>query len=205
MKLFFTIMFVAAMATVGLGQITGTLHDFSGDAWNEPGEICQACHTPHNAQSVTGAVLWNHDVSAVSNYTLYTSNTLNATVGQPNGTSKLCLSCHDGTVALNDFGGNTFTGTDVFVTGVYSFGSDLSNDHPISFTYDATLATDDGGLYNPTTQTSGLGGTITEDLLSGESLECSSCHDVHNAPGTSTNLLRISNAASALCLTCHNK
>jgi len=44
--------------------------------------------------------LWNHQMSSVTNYIVYTSPTLKAVVGQPDGSSRLCLSCHDGTVAL---------------------------------------------------------------------------------------------------------
>ena len=121
---------------------------------------------------------------------------------QPSGSSKLCLSCHDGTVALDNFGGTT-TGTSFISTGLV--GTNLSDDHPISFTYDAALATADGGLYNPTTALSGLGGTITVDLLRGGEMECSSCHDVHNSYPANPSLLVITNAGSLLCLTCHDK
>src|SRR5690242_6849752 len=60
-------------------------------------EICIFCHTPHKT---TGqAPLWSH-VMPAQNYTPYSSTTMKATdVGQPTGASKLCLSCHDGTVA----------------------------------------------------------------------------------------------------------
>lgn len=89
-----------------------------------------------------------------------------------------------------------------------NLGTDLRNDHPISFVYNSALATADGGLYNPATQTSGLGGTIEQDMLFGtagsKTLECASCHDVHNTYGQPYMLLK-SNNASALCLTCHNK
>ncbi|NOX97083.1 MAG: cytochrome c3 family protein [Nitrospirae bacterium] len=188
-----------AQAAVG---ITGSAHDFSSKTWNPSGEICRVCHTPHDANtSVTGAPLWNHAVTT-ANFTLYSSSTLNATMAQPGGPSKLCLSCHDGTVAIDNFGGRT-TGTK-FIWGNYLIGTDLSNDHPISFTYDAALATADDGLYNPTTQTSGLGGTINSDMLIDDKVECSSCHDVHNGSGVADLLVK-SNGASALCLTCHNK
>ena len=61
------------------------------------GDICIFCHSPH---SLAGqSPLWNHEMS-VAPYTPYSSSTLKATVGQPTGASKLCLSCHDGTVAL---------------------------------------------------------------------------------------------------------
>ncbi|MFC1761373.1 cytochrome c3 family protein [Planctomycetota bacterium] len=180
--------------------ITGSAHDFSGEAWSS-GEICLPCHTAHNADtSLTDAPLWNHEVT-IATFTVYSSTTLDAgALGQPAGTSKLCLSCHDGTVALENFGGAT-GGTNVVIAGLV--GTDLSNDHPISFTYDDTLAGNDGELFLPSTDTTILGGTIDDDLLFEGKLECASCHDVH---GTSVDgLLRMSNEASALCLTCHNK
>jgi predicted CXXCH cytochrome family protein len=190
------------IAVPSLGQISGSDHDFSSESWNPTGEMCNVCHTPHNSDTtVSDAPLWSHEVT-VATFTLYSTATLNATVGQPSGSSKLCLSCHDGTVAVDNFGGAT-GGTD-FLSGNDLLGIDLSGEHPISFTYDSTLATADGGLYDPTTQVSGLGSTIQADLLIGDKLECSSCHDVHNSSGES-NLLQKSNAASALCLTCHNK
>ena len=186
-----------------IGQnISGSSHDFSGTGWNTTGEICIVCHTPHNADiTVSEAPLWNHEVT-VSTFTPYSSATLDATVGQPSASSKLCLSCHDGTVALDNFGGQT--GGTIFITGDALMGTGLDNDHPISFTYDATLATNDQGLHDPTTTNSGLGGTIHEDMLFAGQMECASCHDVHNSTGLLKLLIK-SNATSALCLTCHDK
>ncbi len=183
--------------------IANSKHDFSGDTWNTSGEICIVCHTAHNADgTVADAPLWNHEVTAAT-FTVYAGpGTLDSTVGQPSGVSKLCLSCHDGTVAVDNFGGTT-NGTDV-ISGGALVGTDLSNDHPISLTYDATLATTDGGLHNPTTTNSGLGSTISADLLFSNSLECGSCHDVHDKDGNNK-LLRVNNTGSALCATCHNK
>jgi len=197
-------------ATLGLvlvaglagAQIATSEHDFSGQGWGT-NEICQPCHTPHNASTALPVVLWNHEVTAAT-YTLYDSPTMNATTGQPEGVSKACLSCHDGTVALDSFGGSTGTR---FIGGGANFGTDLSNDHPVSFTYDNALATVDGGLHPPTTAASGLGGTIAADMLFGaasDQVECASCHDVHNAANLPSLLLK-SNAGSALCLTCHAK
>ncbi|NOZ03558.1 MAG: cytochrome c3 family protein [FCB group bacterium] len=187
----------------GAGTITGSAHDFSSASWNSTGEICVTCHTPHNADvSVSDSPLWNHQVTS-STFTLYSNSvSLDATLGQPNGISKLCLSCHDGSVALDNFGGNTGGATNI--ADSLSLGTNLANDHPVSFTYDATLASDDGELFDPTTQNSGLGGTIAADMLVSNKLECSSCHDVHNGSGLSKLLVK-SNTSSALCLTCHNK
>jgi len=189
---------------VGYGQITGSAHDFSGVSWAN-NQICIVCHTPHNGMTVLDAPLWSHEQSTAA-YALYASPTFDgsATIGQPSGNSKLCLSCHDGTVALENFGGIT-TGT-TFITGsaLVGGGGDLSRDHPISFIYNDALAVADGGLSAPTTTNSGLGGTIDEDLLYANRMECASCHDVHNKYGHS-HLLIMSNAGSALCLTCHTK
>ncbi|MDA3788882.1 MAG: cytochrome c3 family protein [Desulfobacula sp.] len=188
--------------------IAGTAHDFSGDGWNASGEICIVCHTPHNA-STTEQPLWNHEVTGAT-FTVYTSNTLDAAPGQPAGTSKLCLSCHDGTVALDSYGGGPGTSSSGMITGSELIGTTLANDHPISFVYNDALATSDGGLHPPTTTLSGMagGGFIEGDFLFGATalatLECSSCHDVHDA-AILPDLLRKTNTASALCLTCHAK
>ena len=137
-------------------------------------------------------------------YTLYSSPTLDASLSQPDSSSKLCLSCHDGTIAVDSFGGATGT---TFITGGALIGTDLRHTHPVGLTYDAALATADQGLFNPETKTTSLGDTIKNDLLFGNgSLECASCHDVHNSQVASgSGLLRITNDGSALCLTCHDK
>ena len=176
--------------------ITGTAHDLSGNGWGTD-QICVFCHTPHNASTTLAVPLWNHGVT-VATYTLYASSSLNATVGQPGGVSKACLSCHDGTVAVDTYGTRTGTHT---MTGTAMVGTDLSNDHPVGFTYDVALATADAGLATPASAAY-VDGAHTVPLYASQ-LECGSCHNVHdnaNAP-----FLRKANAASALCLTCHTK
>lgn len=199
----YVIILLVLISQVVWGQsIVGSAHDFSEDTWNTTGQICLVCHTPHNADvAVSNAPLWNHETTLEA-FITYNSATMDASTGQPDASSKLCLSCHDGTVAVDNFGEQT-SGTH-FLTGSSNIGTDLSDDHPISFTYDATLATSDNGLHDPTSTNSGLGGTINEDLLIGNQVQCASCHDVHNGNGLS-GLLRISTDASVLCLTCHSK
>jgi predicted CXXCH cytochrome family protein len=194
-----------ALPTIAFAQISGSAHDLSGGGLSG-GEICNVCHTPHNADdTVSDAPLWDHEVTATASFTLYSSTTLDATVGQPSGVSKLCLSCHDGTVAVDAFGGAAGTTLIGAVdTGSGDFGTDLSNDHPISFTYNTALSGTDGELFDPSVDTTSLGGTIAADMLFSDNMECASCHDVHNANGN-TALLLIDNASSALCLTCHDK
>ena len=196
---------LSAIGVISAG-ISGSKHDFSGAAWNNGGvgEICQPCHTPHNASTDPSGPLWNHSntLTAASTFGYYTNSTMNATdIGDPSGVSMACLSCHDGTVAMDAFGGAAGTPgsyTMEIINSDKSVGLDLSNDHPISFTYDPALASADGGLHNPTNK-------VIADLLIGGKLECSSCHDVHGSPVAATNLLTIDNAGSLLCLTCHDK
>lgn len=193
--------FAATNFVLAQTGITGSAHDFSGQGWGTT-EICQPCHAPHNTATITDAPLWNHQTT-VTVFTPYSSSTLHTTtITQPDASSKLCLSCHDGTVALENFGGTT-TGTH-FIGGDGNVGTSLANDHPISFTYNTALATADGGLWDPATRTTGLGSSISNDLLIGGKLQCASCHDVHRAYANS-HLLKIGNNASALCLTCHKK
>lgn len=206
MKKLIVVLAVVAMAVPALAVITGSAHDFSSATWNSGGEKCQPCHTPHNAyQNGTEIVpLWNHYDSTTASFTVYSSpyNTLDGgALGQPAGVSKACLSCHDGSVALDSFGGTAGSTT---ITGAALLGADLSNDHPVSFTWPTT---DDE--IKPTTTTVTFAdsstGTIADMLFSNQ-MECASCHDVHNTVSESANsLLLIDNAGSALCLTCHDK
>jgi len=197
---------VALVVRVAWSGIEGSAHDFSAASWNTTGEICAPCHTPHHAASQL-VPLWDHDTT-VSSFSLYDSDTLDAAVGQPTGPSKACLSCHDGTVALNAFGGAA--GSDFIGAGPANLGTDLTDDHPVSFVYDSGLAITDGGLFDPAGKTvpSLAGKTIREGMLYNDELHCTSCHDVHNAKGdapTTSMLLLVDNTGSALCLTCHDK
>src|SRR4051812_15204471 len=101
-------------------------------------EICIFCHTPHRATAAQP--LWNHTLSDAT-YTPYNSSTIKAAVGQPSGSSKLCLSCHDGTVALGMVNSRSRpiemrNGVTTLASGSTRIGTDLSDDHPVSFTYD---------------------------------------------------------------------
>ncbi|MGB3426903.1 MAG: hypothetical protein WBA53_01900, partial [Burkholderiaceae bacterium] len=152
-----------------MAQIAGTDHDFSTRGWGST-EVCIFCHAPHNTSTaVAGAPLWNHAVTAQT-FTMYSSTTLNATMpSQPAGVSKLCLSCHDGLTAIDSFGARTGS---VLMTGVANVGTNLGNDHPIGFSYNAALIALDPGLKTPPTTLPRYGAT-------NDTLECATCHNVH--------------------------
>ena len=186
-------------------KIAGSAHDFSGAGWSG-GEICLPCHTPHNADNtVPDAPLWNHAVTSAT-FTVYNSPTMIETPEQPRSASKLCLSCHDGTVAIDSFGGST--GTE-FIIGEANLSTDLTDDHPVSVYWDHQ----DGGPGSGP----GGGGSYCSNCHNAHDpdepgqlpffdqyVECSTCHNVHNSTGNA-HLLRITQAGSALCLHCHIK
>lgn len=208
--LLLTVVVLIFSSSLVYAGIRGSKHDFSGTNWAN-GQICLPCHAPHTGQKVANVPLWNHEISTAT-YTLYSSPTLDAVPGQPAGISKLCLSCHDGTVAVDSFGmhkgaGSGGRGGTQFIGSSKVFGTDLSDDHPISFVYDTVLAQADGGLYDPNVQLSGIpgtSGTISQDMLYSGTVECASCHDVHNTNNYSKLMVKL-NQGSRLCLTCHNK
>ena len=183
--------------------VIGSQHDLTisggGPVKSAETRVCIFCHAPHNViPNVTP--LWDHSLSSVT-YTTYTSSTYGSGLQTPgSGSSRLCLSCHDGTVAV----GLTVVQGQIATSGAMSsgdvFGSNLSSGHPVSM-----APVDDGQLVaslfasQPSTKDSAV------TLVSGK-VECTTCHDPHvqnNDPATPMFLVR-SNANSALCLACHD-
>ena len=175
--------------------LVGSPHDFSGEPWSG-GQLCAPCHKPHYETPVTSEELWNRPPTTAF-YALYPASRY---VGQPTD-SKLCLSCHDGTVPMDSFAGQSGT---VLASGRALLGTDLRRHHPIGMTYDRRVSASIDHLYDPEVQPSGLGGTVMDDMLGGTgNLGCASCHDVHNRRGNRY-LLRLSNETSELCRACHD-
>lgn len=193
--------------------VVGSRHDLSATGAsttfrsNNVNRVCVFCHTPHQPDSPTFIdtdPLWNHTLSSVAGYNVYASDTLNATptnLGGGTTVSNLCLSCHDGTVGLGNLYNDpneagTPSNSGLVISGNALLGTDLSNDHPVNFTFDAGLSSADGELNDPTTAAVG-------DLLFGGTVQCASCHDPHDS--TNTPFLVMDNTNSALCTTCHIK
>jgi predicted CXXCH cytochrome family protein len=183
--------------------VVGSQHDLSatggGPVKSATTEACIFCHAPHNVNpNVTP--LWDHALSSQS-YTAYTSSTYNSGAQTPtSGSSKLCLSCHDGTVAV----GLTVTQGQVATSGSMIpsdvLGANLSTSHPVSMipaddgTLAASLFTNPPSTKDPSVK-----------LVNGK-VECTTCHDPHmprNDTAVPMFLVR-SNSAGALCLACHD-
>lgn len=201
--------------------------------------ICIFCHAPHNAYRLYGVTvgagptapsdkfnylpLWNHTLQTDVAYTMYTNGTGGPDMGAkasqamalgmtPGSTSLLCLSCHDGSVAVNSYGNadqkapSPSTGTD-FISTSYLIGKNkyLGNHHPIGFDYDAVQAADGEIRTADTFLTSTT--TIREHLLGAGNtrMECGTCHSVHNKGNSGETLLWRSDQSSELCLSCHAK
>ncbi|MFH7319589.1 cytochrome c3 family protein [Desulfurivibrio sp. D14AmB] len=192
----------SAWPLLASSSIVDTKHNLSatgpGPIKSEADEICIFCHTPHHA-SPEFPYLWNRQLST-EEYIPYQSSTLYAAVGQPTGSSKLCLSCHDGTIAL----GALLTRPEITFEGEVRFmpegfrsrlGTDLGNDHPISFVYDAELARRNPRLRDPDTLPPAI------HLDRNQELQCTACHNPHD--NSFGKFLVISNEYSDLCVACH--
>lgn len=191
------------VSTVSVADIATSKHNLSVSG---PGlvkstteeEICVFCHTPHVARTDIG-ILWNRDDSTAI-YDRYTSSSLHAAVGQPSGASKLCLSCHDGTIALGSVVSRVaeipFAGGVRFMPdGAAKLGTNLTDDHPVSFLYDEGLAAGNGELVSP----AALTGPVKLDESG--MMQCTSCHDPHD--DTLGKFLVKPNNFAGLCVTCH--
>lgn len=215
------VIMAAATSAMAATSIKDSKHDFSsggaGPIKGNTNQLCVYCHTPHN--SYRNVPLWNRS-SSTATFTLYsTSNTMenvsNKTGFDPDSVSLFCMSCHDGSttiggsihnapadqanVALLDAG--NVTGDKLGGSG--ALGADLKNDHPVNF--DVTTGTKLKGL-DTTAHTLGSGGVKFPLFKNGRgenTLECSSCHSVHD--NTNQPFLRETVAGSAICLGCHNK
>jgi len=186
---------LALWAPLALAGVDSTPHDLSVGGGSGSREMCTFCHTPHLGGGSRG--LWSRDETPRV-YKLYESSTLRSTLGQPTGTSRLCLACHDGTTAPANPGRLARGAARVArLTGTGSLGTDLSDDHPISFAYDSALALRQGQLADPAALPTGL------HLDGARQLQCTTCHDPHEQ--RYRKFLRLDDRGSALCSACHRQ
>ena len=240
----------AVQARAQLSSIVNSVHNLNnapasltvaGYGNGEADQICLPCHTPHRATSygLSGQLLWNHDASLTQSYKMYTSTwaTQNSGTGGTSSNpeldtvSHLCLSCHDGSIAIDSYGGKT-NGTK-FMGTVASFAAiagasdnDLSADHPLGVGYPGltTSATVSAGAVTagsgatwtavagwndptaPAFTTGGVNGLPAINLVPLPNglvgVGCGTCHEPHD---NTYGFVRMNNNGSALCLKCHAK
>jgi len=155
-------------------------------------EVCIFCHIPHRA-GVTP--LWNRELSQAA-YITYRSPTAQAIPGQPTGASKLCLSCHDGTIALGrQLNQQMIAMSALTPQGRKNLGTDLSDDHPISIVYQQAQSA------NPRGYRSLFAEAGPVHLDENGMVQCTSCHDPHN--NVFGDFLVMDNREGRLCLFCH--
>lgn len=199
-KILTTLLLASCSLSLYGGTIVGSKHDLANNGWGTT-ETCKFCHTPHFAVGIVDAPLWNRQVS-VATYTLYASPSFKGarTQTQPSTSSKLCLGCHDGTIAVDSYAGAQGSH---FITATNTIGGEsrLSSDHPISFEYNAALVRDNRTLASPVSAKF-VDADHTLPLYDGK-LECASCHEPHDPE--QSKFLRMNNGTSALCLKCHLK
>ncbi|MBI5970856.1 MAG: hypothetical protein HY884_06850 [Deltaproteobacteria bacterium] len=221
-------LFFAAQGGHALAEVSATKHNLGsfspytvrteGGADMKGGttEICIFCHTPHNSNP--SQPMWNQTIPA-SVYNPYASSTLvstmtpNPPLGQPTGSSKLCLSCHDGTIAMGSLlnmpgaaltsGVFTVTGAGVTAgkfasTSASYLGTELGDDHPISFSYSLSYPSNTEIKTNLPSFTPD---TVKLDLNG--AVQCTSCHDPHGS--ANPKFLVASTDNGTLCEACHDK
>jgi predicted CXXCH cytochrome family protein len=184
---------LALLALSGLGTpgLEGSKHDFSHEAWAGE-DLCSACHTPHRSEPPKSAPAWDQEADLSRTFG---PSAEDRSLPGP-GTSS-CLRCHDGTIAseaVTGVGGGRFVHKQD--PGLFRTGHGQT-DHPVGVEYPRI---DIGRKYHPLSSVVAKG---TIPLPDGR-VECISCHDPHNEAGVDA-MLVMSNARSALCLTCHRK
>ena len=271
LKLALAALLAVAASSAQAQGIVGSQHDLTPGGTGQgqsdaTDQVCIFCHTPHGSNTAAGVPLWNKVLADPGTYSRYSSIALpsfDAAEAPVGSVSLACLSCHDGTQAMDvvlngpgsgnyNAGGSEMSGTSIGTmtgTPVPNLEQDLSNDHPISMQYagggvnetshptddqaPATLLTDPDfvppfrttlnsePIWWVDSSTGGSAGvrekldmllyTRDEPTVTGGKqpfVECGSCHDPHNSSTKTASqvaFLRISNAASAVCTSCHVK
>jgi len=189
-------------------SIVGSPHNLSVSG---PGQIksvnetriCIFCHSSHNASS--DGPLWNHETTGTRGFKTYQRASLKALPQQPNGATKLCLSCHDGTIAVGNVhsvpGGIKMQGVgaggEIPASRRAHIGTDLTGTHPVSIRFEQQQALDKSSLKWPPLDPEGEVGLDADGYV-----QCTSCHDPH---GSRSEALPFWNKDSfgKVCQVCH--
>lgn len=220
---------VAASFAMAANTIGTSKHNFSTASWSD-NQICKPCHTPHNGSLAVTGRIWAHTLSPdATTYTYHgtattstdwvtmTESAGSALVTDMDSATRLCLGCHDGTVALDNFMGKTGASDGKFIgdadgnhgSALANLGTNLSNDHPVGYlAVVPTVATSDMKSASTVTTTGYKLKLANKNAAGTYSVSCVTCHSPHgssNGPAAdpTRGMLAKSNAGSALCLSCH--
>lgn len=188
----FFILALLIIPASGEARIRGTAHDFPSRMPDlivlEKVKLCRYCHQAHKPgpKDLPSPV-----------YRVYLSSSLRIIPNQPDGSSRQCLFCHDGTKDLTSLWSDFVRGslTSAPIKGRVSIGTDLSDDHPVSFKYDRNLILRKPHLVTPES-------LPPQVKLDGNGkVQCTSCHDPHQ--DRFGKFLVMGNSFSQLCISCH--
>lgn len=224
--------------------VVNTVHDTTKHG-ETVANVCTGCHTPHiNNTTDIGVLFWAREAANTATFQVYAAplTTTEADITKPAAAavssawySYLCLTCHDS-------GGSTATAAGFLDVTNLKFphdfsgasgidrthfgGTTLQTDHPVNFTYDATVHTATLG-YNPPAASAHPGGANKVGALPlfdgggrNDTVQCATCHNPHatnyayaggaDGSGTPAGLTRTfflrtpAGLSGVLCLECHN-
>lgn len=186
---------------------------------SQPGANSLACLTCHDGQTAMDSIVNMPGSGGYNSAQMTTQNNsfldtwtnasgIEADHGAFDTSGTGCLSCHQptGTKAAADF-------------TVALIGTDLRNDHPVGVRlrtgpdWKVPTGVKNGITYFDLDGDNSLskGDIRFYDTGDGPEVECASCHDPHGVPSGSAGsafismFLRVDNAGSKVCLTCHTK
>lgn len=179
-------------------QISGTKHNLGSEGtktnkFDGTGEICVFCHTPHGSNTTAAVPLWNRTMTAATEYTTYNSlgtSSLDGATAPVGSVSLACLSCHDGTQAMNVMLNTPGSGIaaggiqagawnaeisdgKIGASAITNIGKDLKNDHPVGIQYAGgpkTSVPAAGGAYDNTMFNDADFKPAQSDVLNGQSV-----------------------------------
>jgi len=191
---------LALFAGTASAAISATKHNMNTYIGSGTADVCYFCHSAHNGATST-APLWSRNSVTAGGWTFFTSQTISTNISAVDAFSGACLSCHDGTIAVNvTMKGKIGVAADKFLNAGNAYLSkNISNDHPVSISWAAAaVAGNESGLPATFPAANGFklyGGT--------PSIVCESCHAVHGGTGTFTKFLRVDPASGSFCAGCH--
>lgn len=207
--IFVTLLLLIFSAISWAGKVVDTKHNLSTSGRGEiksstETRICIFCHSSHN--SSPDGPLWGHQTTTTGNFTTYSRSTLKNQPQQPNGSTKLCLSCHDGTIAVGAIKGlsrpismqNVGAAGEIPELSKSNIGRDLSGTHPVSIPYKQSTALAVDHLRWPPVDAENKVGPDSDGFV-----QCTSCHDPHDNSRSKKYPFWNKSTFDEVCQTCH--